>query len=96
MVMLPRLRAERNLEAVRVAQVAGGQFAENSDGQRSAMATLDEWATVADGGDVAAPVKEKQKTAEQRDERRKTFALLGSLGVKVVQHKPKEKTDGKP
>ncbi len=94
--MMPRLRAEEALQAVRIVQVSGGQFEANSEGQREAMKTLSDWELVANGGEVApSPSAVKRETVEQKDERRKTRSLLGQMGVKIVQHKPKEETDDK-
>ncbi len=87
MVMLPRIQAERNLEAVRVAQVAGGQFEKGSKGEGAAQQTLEDWEAVVDGRDTKVDQKKRSK-----DERRKTRIMLFDIGVKKVT---KETPDGK-
>ena len=85
MTMMPRLRAERNLEAVRILQVGGGQFEKGSEGMRGAEATLDEWSEAAVGD---SSVKESpQQVKEQRQAARQA---LGDIGVKIIQ---KERSD---
>ncbi len=99
--MMPRLQATEALRAVRVAQVAGGQFAPDGDGAQAAMETLEGWADEAAGGKAKQQVEE---TTQQKDERRQARALLGGMGVKVIKRpkqgvkfipQPEEATDGK-
>ena len=76
------------MAAVRVAQIAGGQFEKNSDGARAAGETLDEWSAVAAAGEAV----KHGKPASSTNDRRKTRTLLGGLGVKIIEKK--ETTDG--
>lgn len=74
------------MNAVRVAQIAGGQFEKGSDGARAAEETLDEWSAAA-SGEVR-----RERPDTSADDRRKTRALLGDIGVKIVEKK--ETPDG--
>ena len=88
LVMMPRLRAEESMAAVRIAQIAGGQFEKGSDGARAAGETLDEWSAAA-AGEVEV---RREKPTSSTDARRKTRTLLGDIGVKIIEKK--ETTDG--
>lgn len=87
--MMPRLQAEEALRAVRILQLSGGQFTEGSEGAREAMQTLKEWEEMAEQG-TSKPL---EKTDDKKEQRRKAQSLLGTLGVKIIQHPPKEEPD---
>lgn len=79
MIMMPRLRAEESLEAVRIAQVAGGQYAENSDGARDAEKTFDDWIAQA-AGDLSPKASDQQKV----DQKVAARTALGGAGVTLI------------